>query len=116
MKKMNFSNIHVFPFSPRQGTPAEKMPGRVVGEERDKRLEVLKTIKTDSAAAFTESMIGKEETVLVETKRSNGVCEGWSGNYLKIRFKDEKAEPKTLVRVVCRKILPDGALVAEVVQ
>ena len=106
----------MFPFSPRQGTPAEKMPGRVVGDELDKRLEVLKEIKAASGAAFAESMIGQREVVLVETKRSNGVCEGWSGNYIKIKFKDENTEPKTLVPVVCRKVLPDGSLAAEIAE
>ena len=116
VKKIGFSNIHVFPFSPRQGTPAEKMPGRVVGDELDKRLEALKEIKSASAAAFAESMLEQREVVLVETKRSNGVCEGWSGNYIKIKFKDEKSEPKTLVPVICRKILPDGSLAAEITE
>ena len=92
------------------------MPGRVVGDELDKRLEALKEIKSASAAAFAESMLGQREVVLVETKRSNGVCEGWSGNYIKIKFKDEKSEPKTLVPVICRKILPDGSLAAEITE
>lgn len=115
ISKLNFANIHVFPFSPRQGTPAEKMPGRVVGEELDQRLEEMKKIKADSAASFLKSLIGKEETVLVESKRPNGVCEGWSGNYVKTRFLAPDQELRQLVRVRFKKILNDGAMVAEVI-
>ena len=39
-----------------------------------------------------------------------------SGNYIKIKFKGEKSEPKTLVPVICRKILPDGSLAAEITE
>ncbi len=116
VKKIGFSNIHVFPFSPRQGTPAEKMPGRVVGDELNKRLEILKEIKNGSVAAFAESMLGRREVVLVETRRDKGICEGWSGNYVKIRFKGENIEPKTLVPVICKKILLDGSLAAEIAE
>lgn len=113
VKKIGFSNIHIFPFSPRQGTPAEKMPGRIVGEELDERLKILKELKQESAAAFMKSLLRTRETVLVENKTPTGVCEGWSGNYVKTRFMGPEAEPKTLVDIVFRKILPEGEIAAE---
>jgi len=113
VKKMNFANIHVFPFSPRQGTPAEKMDGRAVGEELDRRLALLKEIKAAGAAEFMKSLLKTDETVLVENKTPTGVCEGWSGNYVKTRFMGPDIEPRTLVRVTFRKLLPEGDIAAE---
>ncbi len=116
LKEIGFANIHVFPYSPRKGTPAEKMPGRIVGAELDARLEQMKEIKNDSVRRFAESLIGHTETVLVETKRPNGVCEGWSGNYVKIRFAGAEQELRSLVKVRMRKVLQDGAITAEIVK
>lgn len=113
---LDFANIHVFPYSPRKGTPAADMSGRVMGEELDRRLEEMKKIKTDSAAAFLKTLIGQEETVLVESKHPNGVCEGWSGNYVKTRFLAPDQDLRKLVRVRFKKILNDGAMVAEVIK
>ncbi len=113
LKKISFANIHVFPYSPRKGTPAEQMPGRITGAELDARLEQMKSIKTESAGKFAESLIGRTETVLVETKRPNGICEGWSGNYVKVRFSGADKELRSLVKVRMRKILQDGAIAAE---
>lgn len=116
LRKIGFANIHVFPFSPRQGTPAEKLPGRIVGAELDERIEVMKTIKEESGHAFADKMIGRDEVVLVETKHPNGVCEGWSGNYIKTRFMGPDIPLRSMVRVTFRKVLSDGAVVAEIVQ
>ncbi len=116
MKKIGFANIHVFPFSPRKGTPAEKMTDRVTGDALTERLELMKTIKAESAHAFAESLIGHTETVLVETKNKNGICEGWSGNYVKIRFAGKDCELRSLVKVRMRKLLQDGAIAAEIAE
>ena len=40
-EKCSFANMHVFPYSPRAGTPAAKMPGRVTGKELERRIEYL---------------------------------------------------------------------------
>lgn len=116
LEKIGFANIHVFPFSPRKGTPAENMPGRVTGPELDARLERIREIKAASSKAFVNDMIGQNETVLLESRRHNGVCEGWSGNYIKTRFAGADLPDRSLVKVIMRKVLSDGAVAAEVMK
>ena len=87
---MRFANLHVFPFSPRKGTKAEQMPGRVDVEELVRRVEVTKPLKAECAAAFAKSLIGTDQTVLFERTLANNAYEGWSSNYVKIRARSAK--------------------------
>ena len=85
VKSMHFAKLHVFPFSPRKGTKAEKLPGRIPVEEMVRRVEATKPIKAACAAEFAKSLIGTELSVLFERTLANNGYEGWSSNYVKVR-------------------------------
>ncbi len=102
VKSMNFANLHLFPFSPRKGTPAATMPGRVSVEEMMRRLEVAKELKNSCASDFARSLIGTEETVLVERQCFDSIYEGLTGNYVRVRFrsKDDVTGAFCKVRII----------------
>lgn len=91
VKSMHFANLHVFPFSPRKGTKAEKLPGRIPVEEMVRRVEATKPIKAACAAEFAKSLIGTELSVLFERTLANNGYEGWSSNYVKVRTRSQKS-------------------------
>ena len=91
VKAMHFANLHVFPFSPRKGTKAEKLPGRIPVEEMVRRVEATKPIKAACAAEFAKSLIGTELSVLFERTLANNGYEGWSSNYVKVRTRSPKS-------------------------
>lgn len=91
VKSMHFANLHVFPFSPRKGTKAEKLPGRIPVEEMVRRVEATKLIKAACAAEFAKSLIGTELSVLFERTLANNGYEGWSSNYVKVRTRSPKS-------------------------
>ena len=91
VKSMHFANLHVFPFSPRKGTKAEKLPGRIPVEEMVRRVEATKPIKAACAAEFAKSLIGTELSVLFERTLANNGYEGWSSNYVKVRTRSPKS-------------------------
>ena len=91
VKSMHFANLHVFPFSPRKGTKAEKLPGRIPVEEMVRRVEATKPIKAACAAEFDKSLIGTELSVLFERTLANNGYEGWSSNYVKVRTRSPKS-------------------------
>ena len=91
VKSMHFANLHVFPFSPRKGTKAEKLPGRIPVEEMVRRVEATKPIKAACAAEFAKSLIGTERSVLFERTLANNGYEGWSSNYVKVRTRSPKS-------------------------
>jgi threonylcarbamoyladenosine tRNA methylthiotransferase MtaB len=82
IERVPFSLLHVFVYSPRQGTDAAKMPGRPrkgLAEERSAELIALGEAK---ARAFAEQQLGKTLEVLIEDDQPQP-C-GWSDNYLQV--------------------------------
>lgn len=85
IKEIQFANVHVFPYSPRKGTPAAEMKGRPSGSEMSERIEILKALKAECAAAFAKTLMGTESTVIPERLCAAGIYEGYSSNYMKVR-------------------------------
>lgn len=108
---VKFSDIHPFIFSPRQGTPAYKMPDlppEIKKLRLDRLLEVKKRLKADFAA----SMRGKTADFLPEEFK-DGFTEGYSENYLRLYVKGEVKVGKILKVKVGEPYL-DGAI-AEII-
>ena len=86
VEQIPFVHIHVFPFSPRQGTRAPTLPNRpsrTVAKERASRLRV---IGDASAAAYRQLLLGHETQVLVEKRLSDCTVTGWNEGYVLCRF------------------------------
>lgn len=81
-----FSNLHVFPYSERPGTPAASMPGAVPVRVRRERAKALVALGEEKRAAFAASFAGRTVAVLVERVSPDGVAEGWTGPYLRARI------------------------------
>ena len=81
VERLRFSKVHVFRFSPRQGTEAETLPHRVAPGEQKRRSAILTAITNSLRSDFAASLIGCRETVLLETA-TNGTC----GRYLDVRL------------------------------
>ncbi len=81
-----FSNLHVFPYSERPGTPAATMPGAVPVRVRRDRAKALIALGEDKRAAFAATFPGREVEALVERVGEDGVAEGWTGPYLRARL------------------------------
>jgi threonylcarbamoyladenosine tRNA methylthiotransferase MtaB len=77
-KEVGFSKIHVFSFSVRKNTPAEKMAklfGTVDSKEIKRRSTVLQAVDADLQEKFRQSCRGLTETVLIEkTNPLQGRC------------------------------------------
>ncbi len=84
---MAFSRHHVFRYSPREGTPAAKMPGRVdsrVARERGRRMQAMASVQEER---FNAALVGSTAAVLWETAEDRGGHLRWSGltpNYVRI--------------------------------
>jgi threonylcarbamoyladenosine tRNA methylthiotransferase MtaB len=85
IRKIGFSELHVFPFSPRTGTVAAKMKNQVSGEVKKKRVAVLLELSDELAKEYIRSQIGKTLQVIPETHR-DGILVGHTGNYIYVRF------------------------------
>lgn len=79
-----FSKIHVFPFSPRKGTPAEKYGGVVPEKVKQERAAELAEVDKLGHEAYCQAMVGKTVAVLFEQGLESGLLEGLSGNYVRV--------------------------------
>jgi threonylcarbamoyladenosine tRNA methylthiotransferase MtaB len=64
---VGFSKIHIFPFSPRRGTPAADMPSQVPKHVQQERARELAAVEAELRDSYYRSLIGKDLRVLVET-------------------------------------------------
>ncbi len=91
LKDLPIAYLHVFPFSPRSGTAASALPGRVDGLEIKKRCALLRALGEEKKKDFCERFIGTSAEVLVEgtRDRETGLAYGKTGNYINVLIEPE---------------------------
>ena len=79
-----FSKMHIFPFSARKGTPAEKFAGAVTEAVKKERADILGRIDETMHKAFLQAMVGQNAEVLFEQPAGEDYFEGLTGNYQRV--------------------------------
>lgn len=87
LKEINFSRIHIFKFSPREGTPAATMPNQVENGEKTKRSDLVQAIWHESAKNFHSKFLDQKLEVLWETSE-DGYFSGFSKEYVPCKLPD----------------------------
>ena len=82
-----FSKMHIFPFSARKGTPAEKFAGAVTGAVKKERADILGRIDETMHKTFLQAMVGQKTEVLFEQPAGEDYFEGLTGNYQRVFVK-----------------------------
>ena len=113
IKSAAFSDMHVFPFSPRPGTRAADMPGQIKKSARAERARAAAEAAAETARAFKAGQVGKTVEVLFE-RESGGCWYGHSGNYLEIAVKSGGAKNE-LRPVRIAEVRQDGTIIGEIV-
>ena len=86
IKEVNYSELHVFPYSPRRNTPAAKMKDQVDDKIKHERVNRLLELSKELNRDFALKQIGKTLKVLFE-KRDGDYLVGHASDYLKVRVK-----------------------------
>lgn len=102
IRRCAFSDMHIFPYSRRPGTPADKMPGQCQRAVKERRAHEAKLIAQEMKRAFLDASVGAVLPVLFETR--DGECfTGHSDTYVLVRAEGEELRGKTLdVRITAR--------------
>lgn len=82
-----FSKMHIFPFSARKGTPAEKFAGAVTEAVKKERADILGRIDEIMHKTFLQAMVGQKAEVLFEQPAGEDYFEGLTGNYQRVFVK-----------------------------
>ena len=85
IKKIKFAEVHVFPFSARQGTPAAEMPNQVPPMIKQERVQILLKLSQELMDSFRKRFIGEEmEVILEERNKLSHLLSGFTSNYIKL--------------------------------
>lgn len=107
VKKIGFSKIHVFKFSPREGTKAANFNGQIDGSIKNARSKEMTKLGDEMACNFMRKFINMELEVLFETKKSDDFFEGLTKNYLKVLYKSDINIVNDIKKIVIKNIKDD---------
>ncbi len=88
LSELPFGLMHVFPYSPREGTPAASFPDQVPNQLANQRAAELLALAEQKYRRFADQQIGQRLPVLLE--KGSPSAEGWTDNYLKVRLPKQK--------------------------
>ncbi|EFU42038.1 RNA modification enzyme, MiaB family protein [Paenibacillus vortex V453] len=107
MKAIQFSEMHVFPYSKRTGTPAARMEDQVDEEVKNARVHDLIDLSEQLQLAYAEQFVGKILDVIPEREYKGapkgGKMQGYSDNYLQLIFNGSSDLEGKLCRVKVTK-------------
>ena len=83
IRKCGFADMHIFPYSRRPGTPADKMPGQLGNAVKEARSREAIAVAGEMNRAYREDMIGSVQEVLFED-RHLALYAGHTPNYMKV--------------------------------
>lgn len=83
IKACGFNQLHVFPYSAREGTPAAKMPNQIDPRIKSERVKTLMQLSESQWEAYTSRFIGQEVEVLIE-RFEKGLNIGHTTNYIEV--------------------------------
>ncbi|HHV08096.1 MAG TPA: MiaB/RimO family radical SAM methylthiotransferase, partial [Firmicutes bacterium] len=107
VKAAAFSRLHVFPYSPRPGTPAADFPEQVAAQVKEERSRRLISLGHRLALDFHRRHLGQQLSVLVEEEREEGLLVGYSDNYIRTRFSGDDKLVNEIVPVVVTSVAKD---------
>ncbi len=113
--EMGFAKTHVFPYSRRKGTAADKMDGHIDEHLKHERADVMIAHMLDAQRRFMQSQVGKRTTVLIETVDNSGAYVGYTPNYTRVRIKDAALRSGEITPVIITEAY-DEECAAEVVR
>ncbi len=110
VEEAGFSQIHAFPYSPREGTNAYKKYAELPFSLKKERVSRILEVGARQKERYLQSFIGKELQIVPE-RYANGYTEGYSENYIRVYVRGDLGKEPTVVRV--EGLYSDG-VIAEV--
>lgn len=103
MKQVGFSEMHVFPYSKRTGTPAARMEDQVDEEVKHARVHELIDLSEQMQLEYAQKFVGQAIDVIPERntkgEQGTGKLMGYSDNYLQVIFEGDESRIGQVCRV-----------------
>ena len=98
LKEINFYKMHIFKYSPREGTVAANMNGQVDGNVKEERSGKLINLSNENQLKYNKSLIGKSVDVLFEEKHDD-FWTGHTTNYVVVKAKSNENLENKIIKV-----------------
>ena len=108
IRKCGFADMHIFPYSRRPGTPADKMPGQHNNATKEERSRAAIAVAEEMSRAYRENLIGTKLEVLFEEK-DGAYFTGHAPNYVKVYMEGEGLH-NVLRTVTVTEVYEDGVI------
>lgn len=119
LEQVSFYEMHIFKYSRRKGTVADRMSGQLTDAVKTHRSSLLQQLEREQSKNFRSRYIGQDVEVLFEESRemSNGLCWiGHTADYIRVALPGDADLRGRLERVRIRGFLTDEILLADVLQ
>lgn len=101
VESIGFARVHIFAYSRRPGTNANRLPHQVDNAEKSRRSKQMQTICDRGAQEYASHYIGQTVSVLLETPSPDGIMDGHTDTYLTVLVETAQPEGTLLpVRIV----------------
>lgn len=107
-KRVNFSELHVFPYSKRNGTPAAKYK-QVHDGDKKHRSEVLLSLSEQLKNEFYRSNIGYSDVIIIENIQ-DGYAFGKTGNYLNVKIENHDYKIGESLKVTITDVIENNCI------
>ena len=108
IRKCGFADMHIFPYSRRPGTPADKMPGQLGNAVKEARSRTAIAVAEEMSKAYRENLAGKKLEVLFE-ETDGRYFTGHAPNYVKVYAEGENLHNE-IRAVTVTGIYKDGVI------
>lgn len=112
---VGFAKVHVFPYSQRRGTVADKAPGQVSPQDKENRAKRMGELVEKSRNGFLKTQLGKTEEVLFERLR-RGYLEGYTKNYTPVHVYSDDDSLCGLIKKVKLVEIGDDCCIGELAE
>ena len=112
---MPVTYLHVFTYSERPGTVAEKMPGKIHHSIKESRSKILSALSDKKSHEFYMSNTGKSSEVLFESSRNEGMITGFTSNYIRVEYPWNSKLKGQIKKVTIKDIALSGRMTVEII-
>lgn len=100
LREIKFYKMHIFKYSPREGTPASKMPNQVDGNIKEERSQKLIELSDKNQEEYNKIYFSKPQEVLFEEQK-DGVWTGYTSNYVKVTYQSNENLENKILKIYC---------------
>ena len=115
MEEIAFEKVHVFPYSVRKGTRAEKLEGHLDKKIKEERCKIMIEKSEAIRRDFFKKQIGKTYGIIIESKAEDGCYTGHTANYIPVKIKTKLPDDMggSLVNVKIIELSDEDYLIGE---